>query len=245
MEPKQGSNSGTELLATVELVAKATRIPLTDDAVLELLRGRLGGNAYNEPFIPAARERGARRMHYAHLPEGERILALWDATAMGSGEDGFVVTARRLCWKNPSAPARMVEWHDVDADGIYGEAGNLYVGADVIALGGDVSLVDACVDAFYVLALSAQPRVPASPSSSGVVPAMADADATAERARVHVKTTAPPPAGVSYTAYVEHASSQPAPSWCCWKCRTPLFRTTPQCARCGAKPAAFGWLRTG
>ncbi len=238
MKPTSGSQSGTELLSATELVARATRIPMTDEAVLELLRSRIGGHAYLEPFIPTVRERGARRMHYAHLPEAERILALWDASAMASGEDGFVVTARRLCWKNPGETARMIEWHDVDAEAIYADAGHVFLGADVVSLGEDAARVDACADLFYVLAISARPHVPAAPSSSGVVPAM-------EPAHVHLKTTAPPPAGVSYTAYVEHASSQPPPSWCCWKCRTPLFRTTPQCARCGAKPAAFGWLRTG
>lgn len=239
MKPKSGSHSGTELLSATELVARATRIPMTDDAVLELLRSRIGGHAYLEPFIPAARERGARRVHYAHLPEDERVLALWDASALSSGEEGFVVTSRRLCWKNPGGTARMIEWHDVDAEAIYADAGHVFLGTDVVSLGEDASRVDACADSFYVLAISARPHVPASPSSSGVVPAIEPP------ARVHLQTTAPPPAGVSYMAYVEHASSQPPPSWCCWKCRTPLFRTSPQCARCGAKPAAFGWLRTG
>ncbi|HEY8078101.1 MAG TPA: hypothetical protein VIF62_28435 [Labilithrix sp.] len=244
MKPKSDAHSGTELLSgasATELVARATRIPMTDEAVLELLRSRIGGHAYLEPFIPSARERGARRMHYAHLAEGERVLALWDASAMASGEEGFVVTSRRLCWKNPGETARMVEWHDIDAEAIYADSSKVFLGNDVVLLGEDVARVDACADLFYVLALSARPHVPASPSSSGVVPAMAAVEAP----HVHMKTTAPPPAGVSYMAYVEHASSQPPPSWCCWKCRTPLFRTTPQCARCGARPAAFGWLRTG
>jgi hypothetical protein len=200
----------------------------------------VSGQAYLAPFVPAARERGARRMHYAHLPPDERVLALFDATAFGSGEEGFVVTTRRLCWKNPAAPARMVEWHDIDAEAIYGDGENVFVASDVLRVGPDASLLQACLDVFYVFAISARPAPPAAPSSSGVVLAMPPVEP-----RVHLQTTAPPPAGVSYAAYVAHASSQPPPSWACWKCSTPLFRTTPQCARCGARPAPFGWLRTG
>ncbi len=244
-----GNASASDLLSAVELVASATRIAMTDESVLELLRSRVSGHLYIHPLVPATRERGARRMHYAHLPEGERVLALYDASALGSGEDGFVVTARRLCWKNAGADARMIEWHDLDADSIYGEGNKVFLGGDTIVLGSDTSLLDGCVDLFYVLAISA--RAPsAAPSSSGLVPALVDrARETASHepvpAYVHQQTTAPPPAGVSYTAYVEHASSQPPPSWCCWKCRTPLYRSSPQCAKCGARPAAFGWLRTG
>jgi hypothetical protein len=229
--------SAGELLSAVELVATATRIPLTDDAVLELLRSRVSGHLYLQPHVPSTRERGARRMHYAHLPEMERILALYDASGLGDGEEGFVVTSRRLCWKNHGGTARMIEWFDVDADNVYGEGGLLFVGGDVIAVGGEI--LESCVDLFYVLANSARPPS-AAPSSSGVVPAMETVPP-----RVHVQTTAPPPAGISYSAYVEHASSQPPPSWCCWKCKTPLYRSTPQCGQCGAVPAPFGWLRTG
>jgi len=187
--------------------------------------------------VPAMRERGARRMHYAHLPENERILALYDSTALGDGEEGFVVTSRRLCWKNHGGTARMIEWNDVEADGVYGEAGLLFMAGEVIVI--DSELLDATVDLIYILASSARPPS-AAPSSSGVVPALESVPAF-----VHNQTTAPPPAGISYTAYVEHASSQPPPSWCCWKCKTPLYRSTPQCAQCGAVPAPFGWLRTG
>jgi hypothetical protein len=183
-------------------------------------------------------------MHYAHLPESERVLALYDVTALGSGEDGFVLTARRLCWKNPGSDARMREWHAIDTDSVYSDGGKVFLGGDPVFLGEDAALVEACVDVFYVLAISSRP--PAAPSSSGIVSADEEG-AVPEPAlypNVHLRTTAPPPAGISYTAYVEHASSQPPPAWACWRCRTPLYPSTPQCTKCGARRAAFGWLRT-
>jgi hypothetical protein len=187
------------------------------------------------------------------------VLALFDDTVFGLGDDGFLVTARRLCWKN-AAPhrAQMIEWEHVDPDRMYRDRQQLVLGAGAIQVSGDESVLDACEEVFHVLAFSAratQGAVIVPVAGSGVVLAGAsNANEANERdsarptfrpSRPAVShATRPPPHAVSYDSYVVHASSQKSPKFSCWQCQTPLHFSTPQCAHCSAWPMPQGWLRT-
>jgi hypothetical protein len=244
----------------------AARIPMTDDAVLALLRRHFGGldAMYLCPSIPGKKELAARSVHARHLPSDERVLALFDDTVFGSGDDGFLVTARRICWKNVAGRGQMIEWQHVDPDRMYADRRKLVLGAHAIELAGDdaITLLEACEQAFHVLAFSARLPAPATAAAtattgrSGVVLSNGfdDGDdllATDERPTLRpseplppTKATRPPPHAVTYDSYVVHASSQRGPKFACWHCHTPLHWSTPQCAHCSALPSPQGWLRT-
>lgn len=215
----------------------AARIPMTEESVLDLLRQHFGDGietVFVCPHVPPKKEKAARHAHASHLPAHERILALHDATLLGGGDDGFVVTARRLCWKNPRQPAHAIEWRDLEPDSLHVDGNRLYVDGDAIEIGED-AVLDACANAFFVLALSAMPPLP---KRSGCVHAR-----SSERPAVANEAT-PPPHTTSYRAYLTHTETN-APNRACWQCETPLYATTPQCAHCGALPKKKGWLRTG
>lgn len=150
----------------------AARIEMTDDAIRALLRQHFAGidSMYLCPSIPGKKELAARSVHARHLPSDERVLALFDDTVFGSGDDGFVVTARRVCWKNVAGRAHMIEWRDIDPDRMYADRRKLVLGNGAIEITGDESVIDACELAFHVLAFSADGRAtPAVPTASGVV----------------------------------------------------------------------------
>jgi hypothetical protein len=240
----------------------AARIPMTEDAVLHLLRQHFDNaeSIFLCPHIPARKEVAARRAHVVHLGARERILGLYDASMLGTGDEGFLVTSRRLCWRNTGEPACSIEWRDFDPDLLYvaplaGDVGGgqLFVGNDGIAIS-DEAVLDSCADAFHVLALSG---LPPRPIASGPVPRDTTPDATPVPFHSPLgpavgpmtdgaKTVAtPPPAHTtSYMAYATHAQTQ-HPDCSCWHCHTPLYAKTPQCSFCGAKPKKKGWLRTG
>lgn len=210
---------------------------MTDESVLAQLRACFGSidAVYLAPTIPASAERAARRAHADHLPATEHLLASYDS----SGDEGFVVTSRRVCWKN-AGERGSVEWRDLDVDRMLADGPRLVIGAGAILA--EPPVVAACEEAFYLLAVSARAAGAASPgaaSASGVVPALAPP----ARAPSSTNATPPPPHAVSFASYAVHAASQRAPSFACWSCKTPLYWSTPQCARCGALPTARGWLR--
>jgi hypothetical protein len=234
----------------------AARIPMTEDAVLLLLRQHFteSDTVFVCPHIAPRKEMAARQAHAGHLPAQERVLALYDASPLGTGDAGFLVTARRLCWKNADQGACSIEWRDFDPDLLYLGSGQLFVGSDGITIH-DEGTLDACADTFHVLALSG---LPPQPAASGRVPcdrgAWGDATpapfqnplTTRHSPTIRAKTVAtPPPAHTtSYLNYASHAEQQ-APDRSCWHCKTPLYKEAPECAHCGAKPKKKGWLRTG
>ncbi|HVJ93255.1 MAG TPA: hypothetical protein VM580_25815 [Labilithrix sp.] len=242
----------------------AARIPMTEEAVLELLRLHFADTEtiFVCPHVPPTKEHVARRTHVIHLPPNERILALYDPSLVGDGHDGFVVTAERICWKNPSEPASSIQWRDLDPDqlSIDLEGHRLLLGDDGIVLT-ESEVQNACANAFHVLALSgvrwrtASGVVPrdtahdelASPDSEADVitkrqPWTSPSEPPADTAVMRRSATPPPPHTTSFFAYASHAQRQ-SPDCTCWHCHTPLYETTPQCAFCGAEPKATGWLR--
>ena len=254
----------------------AARIPMTDEAVLALVRRHFDGidAMYLCPTVPGKKELAARSVHARHLPSNERVLALFDDTVFGLGDDGFLVTSQRLCWKNEGGRPQMIEWQHVDPDRMYRDRNQLVLGTGAIQVSGDESVLDACEQAFHVLAFSARTtQAAASVARSGVV-LSGGADDTGrhgthdanhanhanhandanerDSARPTFRpsrptvshATRPPPHAVTYDSYVVHASSQKSPKFSCWQCQTPLHWNTPQCSHCSAWPMPRGWLRT-
>lgn len=135
-------------------------IAMTDAAVLDLLRRHFTDveSAWLSPSIPAKKERTARRVHAAHLPPDEPILLLFDDTVFGSAEEGFVITARRLCWKNITEPPGMLEWARIDPAEIDWNDKSLRVrSARLEALAKpEPNLLAASIKVFPVLAASAR-----------------------------------------------------------------------------------------
>jgi hypothetical protein len=217
------------------LEGDAARIPMTDEAVLALLRRHFTGvdSMYLCPNVPGKKEIVARGVHARNLPSDERVLALFDETLFGDGDEGFLVTSRRLCWKNPGLTCRpqMLEWQHLDPDAMYADRRKLVLGAGAIETSGDESALEAFEAAFHVLAFSARAPAPhrahqvarkisdrptfrpshaPPPLESEVVPRsdrkppIANANANA------AKETAPPPHAVTYASYVlalPHAAS--------------------------------------
>jgi len=232
----------------------AARIPLTAEAVLELLRQHFADvdSIFVYPYVPPTKEEAARLVYVGQLPRHEPILALYDTQHVldASVHEGFVVTPARICWKNPGEAAVSIPWSDLDPDHLYVDGLRLFLGSDGLLLT-QPEVQDACANAFHVLALSG---LPPRPMASGHMPARdtsPDLSATADegdesglRAPPRRSATPPPPHTTSYFAYASHAQSQ-SPDCSCWHCHTPLYESTPQCAFCGAEPKPTGWLRTG
>lgn len=254
----------------------AARIPMTDDAVLHLLRQHFDSieSVFVCPHIPPRKEQAARHVHSGHLSSRERILALCDASRLGTGDIGFLITSRRLCWRNMGETALSIEWRDFDPDLLYVGGGQLFVGNDGIHIT-DEALLDACANAFHVLALSGLPPS-ARTMPSGAVPRDTSPDATPvpfpsplasgvteesfvgrrpvfrtdpmifdPRPALHAQPPSASHATSSYVAYASHVAVPPRTDFSCWHCKTPLHAKSPQCAFCGAKPKKKGWLRAG
>lgn len=227
----------------------AARIAMSEKAITELLHRQLGvlGTVFVTPDIPARKEAAVRRAHVMHLPTPEKILALYDAT-MRSGEEGFVVTTRRLCWKNVGAPACSIQWRDIDPDRLFVDGRRLFVDDEAITIADD-DVLDAAMDVFHVLALSARPQVSGSmPVAAEVIEAQPSAwfvrgtVAPASR-RPDAQATPAPAHTASYLGYATRVETK-QPACMCWHCHTPLHETTPQCGYCGAAPKKkTGWLR--
>ena len=233
----------------------AARIVMSEEAILGLLGRHFGalGAAFVAPSIPARKEEAARRAHIVHLPPTEPILALYDSTMLGSGDEGFVVTARRLCWKNLNGPAYSILWRDLDPERLFVDGGRLSVEDDIIRVV-DEDVLEACADAFHVLALSAKPQqsghmpVALENASTGETPSawfLRAADPISRRppltTSIAVEAKLTPTPSTSYLGYSDKAVSTPAHT--CWHCYTPLHATTAQCGYCGAAPKKHGWRK--
>jgi hypothetical protein len=116
----------------------------------------LGGAVHYAPAIPPDKERGARAAHAAHLPESEPILVLYDATILGAADNGFVVTAARLCWKTLFDHPRQIAWSDLDPASVRAREDAVTVAGGTITVYGDLPPNAA---AFFV-EMAAQARAP-------------------------------------------------------------------------------------
>lgn len=98
----------------------ATAFDWSEASVLALAKRHLGvgDSRYFSPNIPASKEKNARAVHKAALPEGERVLVLFDDTVFGAADDGFVLTTRRVCWHNILEDPYAVEWSELDPEDV-------------------------------------------------------------------------------------------------------------------------------
>lgn len=148
-------------------------IPMTDDGVLGYLKQHLSGHdsVYVYPGLPQKKERNVRRVHAAHLPPNEYILAMRDDTVFGSAEEGFVITSKRLCWKNIAESPLSVDWQYIDPDDISQDDSYLCLGSRRIQITGDQDgLMDACEEVFPVLAYSAKKALAPTKKAEATVP---------------------------------------------------------------------------
>jgi hypothetical protein len=231
----------------------AARIAMTEEAVLDLLRRHFGvfGSVFVAPNIPEKQEDAARQAHVVHLPVPERILALYDSSALGTGEHGFVLTTRRLAWKNRAGTANHILWRDIDPDRLMIDGTRLCVDDDAVAIG-DEEVIESCLDAFHILALSARPQVSSHMAVAPAVTEESSPSAWFVRAAEPLSLTAaradgftpPPPHSASYLGYANtNKVENKGPVCMCWHCHTPLHATTPQCGYCGAAPKKSGWRK--
>lgn len=136
---------------------------LTDDHVLAHLRQRLTGadSTWMHPAIPPKKLANVRKLHAAHLPAGEEVLAIYDGTAFGSAKDGFIVTSRRVCWKNVMEPAQFLEWHHIDPDEVWVDEKSITVGRAKLETlyGADDDGLYAWSETLVTLATSARPEL--------------------------------------------------------------------------------------
>jgi hypothetical protein len=100
------------------------------DAMLALFREhlQLHGNLYYHPRIPPRKARNARAAHAARLPEDEPVLALFDDTLFGAGDDGWLLTPRRFAWRTYLQPPRAVPWTELEAVPVKVLEDKLYLG---------------------------------------------------------------------------------------------------------------------
>ena len=157
---------------------RAARIAMTDEVILALFRDA-GFALHLAPMIPDASERRLREA-WGELDDDERVLALHVSDGLGADGEGFAVTATRLAWKNAGERARSVAWAELDADRMYVDGDTLFFdgqgGGAHLRLPADDAVLDAIVDAFYVLALSANAgpdesqTILVAPAESGPAP---------------------------------------------------------------------------
>jgi hypothetical protein len=221
--------------------ADAARVRLEDGPVLGLLRQHFEGvdAMYLCPEIPGKKEFAARALHAGRLPSDERVLALFDDTVFGSADEGFLLTARRLCWRNARGRPEMIEWSQVDPDRMYAMRSKLVVGPLTLELGCDEAVLQACEAAFHVLAFSAR-DASAAPTMgrSGVVPSNQAPDSS----RPTLRPVEEPEPAASHVASSEgRASSEPGGAAACWLCHAALPSEATDCERCGARPV--DWKR--
>jgi hypothetical protein len=121
-------------------VAHGRRGGRSPDEIVRLARERLGTRfaVYDAPAIPPEKEARVRAVHAAHLPESEPILVLHDATVFGGADDGFAVTAERLCWKNLFEHPRQIAWSDLDPSTVLVGGGHVGVAGGGVALAGEL-----------------------------------------------------------------------------------------------------------
>lgn len=149
-------------------------ILLNDTSIVSFLRPLLTGadSAFVHPSIPEKKLANARKVHAANIPPQETILALYDGTAFGSATDGFVITSRRIAWKNQLEDPRFLDWSHVDEDEVYSDDTTIVIGRaklDTLYSEDDDALFT-WIDAIQTLARSAKPQKPKPKREAGGAP---------------------------------------------------------------------------
>ncbi|MDG1482839.1 MAG: hypothetical protein P8R54_24825 [Myxococcota bacterium] len=93
------------------------------------LTDRLSGldDVYLAPDIPHQMRTTVAATHAHHLPSEESILALYDSTLFGLGANGFILTARRICWKNTLGAPQQITYAEINPDSLSVERAQLNI----------------------------------------------------------------------------------------------------------------------
>ncbi len=118
---------------------------LKGDRLISLARMYIGEfpDIFYHPSIPWSKSGRARSAHEAHLPENEPVAVLYDDTVFGSGEEGFLLTSRRLCWKNFSEEPTQLSWGEIEPSTIETRRNHVRIMNGAIQITGQPSLVPA------------------------------------------------------------------------------------------------------
>jgi len=76
--------------------------PPSVESLVALAVQYVGGKpgVYVWPHILPRKEKNARTVHEESLTRDEPIVVLFDDTVFGSGDDGYIITPERICWRN-------------------------------------------------------------------------------------------------------------------------------------------------
>jgi hypothetical protein len=156
----------------------------TPEDILRLAHGQLQlfDALFYAPNIPAKKEQGARGAYGALIPADEPILVLFDSTVFGGADDGFVVTPRRLGWKNIALDPKVVPWEVFDARSVRATAEEVQVMGDMIQIDGESALQPRLVQ--FLLAMGGVAAQAPAATAPMRAPAAAAVVATPARAPV-------------------------------------------------------------
>lgn len=82
---------------------------------------------YLASHIPADKERNARQIYEGQLPQEEPLVVLYDSTVFGSAENGFLLTARRFCWKNAFFNPQALPWRSIQLQSLGTKSSELVI----------------------------------------------------------------------------------------------------------------------
>ncbi len=159
---------------------------MDEGEVLRVLRARIadGGRLYVAPAIPEAKEARQRTAYLSLLPDDERILLLYDDTFFGGGGDGFVFTARRICWKNQGETPRSCLWGAITPDSVDFEGSRLRISGVEISVNMESEDLPDLVETIRLLAWGEEGEENTSAGLSEGAPF--DEDLVLELARRHL-----------------------------------------------------------
>ena len=111
---------------------------------------------YYHPAIPSPKLRLAREVHSAHLGAEELVAVLYDDTVFGSARDGFLITPRRLYWKNLLSVPESVEWELIAPEGIVTTGNAVHVLKSTVQLAARADLALPVAGLFAAIAAEAR-----------------------------------------------------------------------------------------
>jgi hypothetical protein len=111
---------------------------------------------YYHPAIPSPKLLLAREVHAGHLGAEEMVAVLYDDTVFGSARDGFLITPRRLCWKNLLSTPESAEWEEIAPAGVAAIGSTVHVLKATVQLAARADLAAPVAELFAAIAAEAQ-----------------------------------------------------------------------------------------
>ncbi len=91
-------------------------------------------DVYYHPAIPPRMLENALAIHAGHLEAGEPVAILYDDTVFGGAKEGFLITPRRLCWKNTASDPEAIEWQHIPPETLEVEGSRVHILGAIIQL---------------------------------------------------------------------------------------------------------------